>query len=492
MRRIIFFLLLAFYATYIPFYVQAQVDPITHIPAAVEFDHPLQLWDGFGFNYVETAQTRNYKKYPQDYGGFSILNRDQKHEILELVFGEQGLGIEVVKMFLDPWHQPHPGGAFDHETTTRNMLDFVEGGLRLARNQEDNLSILTTLYGPPPWATLQDSIGGRDLDTAYMDDLARYMTDWAGFLRKRDIPVKYLSIHNEGEDFYRWDHNQGTQRFTRFDYNMYWPPDQVNDFMVILADEIKRQNMADLYVTNGEPSNWTRFAEWGYGKALFENEQALESLGLLTTHGFINGDFQKLSYGTAHSRVTGLLRQKRPDLHAWITSFSWGKMDTKFVTMVHEHIYNAGVNAMIPWAGIQRSSQWIDGDPNPGTAIRVLEDSTYEVTTGYYLYKQLTRAGRRGMAVARTMCANPVANLIAFSGNGTENPDAFILTSYVYIWKLPFGIRITGSEHTRFNAYRTTEDGQENYEFIGTFEVEDGMISYDPPYGSVTTFIGVK
>ena len=70
------------------------------------------------------------------------------------------------------------------------------------------------------------------------------------------------------------------------------------------------------------------------------------------------------------------------------------------------------------------------------------------MTTGYYLYKQLTCAGHKGMAVARTEMANPVCNIIAFSGNASGHPDAFVVTSNIYIWKLPFEITVNGSERS--------------------------------------------
>jgi len=470
---------------------RSQTATFNTIPAEVHFEQELHLWDGFGINYVEAAQTRNYKAMPQDYGGFSLLDEKQKKEILNLVFSEEGLNVDIVKMFLDPWHQERPGGVFDHECTTKNMLYFVEEGQKIAKQQNKDLTIITTLYGPPPWATLQKHIGGRDLDGSQTTHLANYIVDWALFLRKRQLPVRYLSIHNEGEDFYRWNYEDGKQRFEKFDYNMYWPPKQVNNFIKVLSREIENRNINNLGVTNGEPSNWTRFYWWGYANSLYEDDEALEKLDLLTTHGFINGDFDKLSYGTANSQTTDLLREKKPGLHAWVTSFSWGKMDTRFVRTVHENIYMAKVNAIIPWAGIQNPAQWIEGDPNPGNAITVHSDGSYTVTQGYYFYKQLTSAGHRGMTVANTMLANPMAFIIAFSGNGTEHPDAFVLTSYIRIWGAPVEISISGTECTRFKAYRTNEDGSELFEEIGTYEVVDGKIIYDAPRGTTTTFIGI-
>ena len=487
-RSMFLFLLLPLF----PCVMKSQTIPLETIPARVDFGDRLQAWDGFGFNYVETAQTRDYDVYPQDYGGFSLLDEAEREEILELVFGKEGLQVQIVKMFLDPFHQAEPGGGFEHRRTTGNMRAFVRGGLEITRDRGDDLEIITTLYGPPPWATMQKHVGGRDLDPGLADALGRYMAHWAKYLDDEGYPVKYLSLHNEGEDFYRWDFKDGTQRFERFDFNMYWPPGQVNDFLKLMPGILDDHGLGSVGVTNGEPSNWTRFYYWGYADALAGDQEALENLGLLTTHGFINGDMQKLSYGTANGLTTGMLRAQRPDLHAWVTSFSWGEMGVDFVRMVHENIYTAGVNAVIPWAGIQNPVEWVDGDPNPGTAIRVEGDGSYEVLPGYYFYKQLTRAGHRGMAVAKATLASPQAFITAFAGNGTGHPDALVVTSNIYIWSLPLRITVEGTRHNRFQAYRTRVDGSEQFRDLGVFDVINGVIVYNPPAGTTTTFIGIE
>ncbi|KPK79113.1 MAG: hypothetical protein AMS27_18335, partial [Bacteroides sp. SM23_62_1] len=173
--------------------------------AEVNFTKHLRTWDGFGFNYVETAQTIDYKTDPQDYGGFSILDEESKKEIIEMVFGKDGLKVGLVKMFLDPWHQEAPGQPFDHETSTSNMREFVRMGLKKTRERGSDLTIITTLYGPPPYATQQKFLRGRDLDPEMKVHLANYMIDWVKFLdEKEGFPVKYISLHNEGEDWQRW------------------------------------------------------------------------------------------------------------------------------------------------------------------------------------------------------------------------------------------------------------------------------------------------
>ena len=222
-----------------------QAINFTAVQATVDFSCTLQDWDGFGFNYVETAQTMDYTADPQEYGGFSLLDENEKQEIVNLVFGEDGLKVGLVKMFHDPWHQATPGGAFDHKKTTGNMRYFVREGLKKTRARGGDLQIITTLYGPPPWATKQKFLRGRDFDPEMKEALAAYMVDWVRFLREEEgFPVKYYSLHNEGEDWWRWpadgrDGNIGHGH----DYNMYWPPELVVDFVKYVTDKMNAEGL---------------------------------------------------------------------------------------------------------------------------------------------------------------------------------------------------------------------------------------------------------
>lgn len=105
------------------------------VRAEVDFSKPLREWDGFGVNYVEVAQSVDYSRDPQEYGGLSILPEKARMEIIDLVFGADGLKPGLVKMFLDPFHQGEPGGPFDHERTTRWMRHFVRKGLETTRSR---------------------------------------------------------------------------------------------------------------------------------------------------------------------------------------------------------------------------------------------------------------------------------------------------------------------------------------------------------------------
>ncbi|MGM0531429.1 MAG: hypothetical protein ACQER7_08760 [Bacteroidota bacterium] len=162
-------------------------------------------------------------------------------------------------------------------------------------------------------------------------------------------------------------------------------------------------------------------------------------------------------------------------------------MDAKFIREMYGNIYSAKVNGLIPWAGIQRPKQWVGGDPNPGCAIQVYEDSTYEVQRGYYFYKQVTRAGQPDMAVAQTSSMDAMTAIIAFASNGTENPNAFVVINTSDETR-PLNIDIRGTNGKTFKAYRTNKQ-DERYENIGTFNLnENRQLLYEAPKGSVTTF----
>ncbi|MGK7397541.1 MAG: hypothetical protein ACNS62_23385 [Candidatus Cyclobacteriaceae bacterium M3_2C_046] len=480
---------------FIPAQIIAQATNFTAVQAEVDFSKKLRDWDGFGFNYVETAQTIDYEQDPQEYGGFSLLTETERQEIIDMIFGEEGLKVGLVKMFLDPWHQDRPNGAFDHKTTTENMRYFVREGLKKTRARGADLEIITTLYGPPSYMTRQKFLRGRDFDPAHKEDLARYLIDWVRFLKSEEgFPVKYISLHNEGESWLRWDVEDQTGNIGHgHDYNMFWPPSLVVEFLKLLPPMIKQAGLQEVGVTPGETTNWYRFGTWGYANAIYDDEEALNQMALITSHGFYSGNYGRW-FGEHKSEGIDILRSKRPELHAWVTSTSWSDMDAKNIKEMHGNIYTAKVNGIIPWAGIQRPPLWVGGDPNPGSAFTVYEDGNYEVRRGYYFYKQITRAGQPGMAVARTSAMDSEIAIIGFSSNNTDHPDAVVVVN-ISNHNRPVALQVLGSSSQTFQAFRTTESGnryenisQDRYREIGNFDLNNGVINYMAPAGSVTTF----
>jgi len=408
-----------------------QYEDLSIVKAKIDFSNQLREWDGFGVNYVQTAHTRDYQDFPQEYGGFSILNKNQRNEIIEMIFGADGLKPGIVKMFLDPLHQKEHGGPYDHETSTQYMQEFFELGLAKTREWGGDLSVITTLYSPPAYMTKQKTLRGRDIDPDHKEDLALYMIDWTKYLKNKGYPVRYVSLHNEGEDWRRWPVMGNYANFDHgHDYNLYWRPEEVADFLDFMPSLMKEHGLNDVGLTPGECSRWFQFYYSGYAQHILDNPSSLNNLSLITSHNFyrIMPGGHRWFAGTSNIG-TDMIRQKRPDMHAWVTSASWGDMDADFAWQIWMNIYLAKVNAYIPWAVIKRPTQWKSDDPNPNTAILVSEDSTYKVLPGYYVYKHFTRVGQPGMGVAYTECRDSEVQILGFSKNKTKNPDAFVVVN---------------------------------------------------------------
>jgi len=473
--------------------LNSQYPEFKGCPVAVDFSKTLRDWDGFGFNYVETAQTIDYRTDAKDYGGFSIMDQQCRNKIIDLIFGEEGLKPGLIKMFLDPFHQDRPGGTYDHETSTSNMRMFVRMGLEKTRSRGADLQIITTLYGPPAYMTLQKVMRGRDLDPLHKNDLANYLIDWVKFLTEKEkFPVKYISLHNEGEDWERWPWDGREGNIGKgHDYNMFWPPSQVCNFLSFMQPMLNMAGFKDVKVTNGEPTNWYRFSFWGFPETISSDPTALKNLGIITSHGFYAGGYENRWYGSHTSTGTDILRSLRPELHAWVTSTSWSRMDAKFIKEIWGNIYEAKVNGLIPWAGIQRPPLWIGGDPNPGCAVRVGEDGKYEIMPGYYYYKQVSRAGQPGMKVAHTMSMDSELPVIAFASNGTENRNSFIIVNTSLNKEKPVDITLKGTDSASFILFRTNGK-DEMYKNIGIATFSGGKLIYNAPPNSVTTFFAVN
>ena len=181
-------------------------------------------------------------------------------------------------MFFDPFQQKEPGGPFDHERTTKWMRYFVREGLEKTRARGADLEIITTLYGPPAWATKQRFIRGRDLDPAQEENLARYITAWVKYLHEEEkFPVKYVSIHNEGDSPNRWPTDGRSGNIgTGHDYNAWWRPWTVAGFLPTLRSTLDEAG-SRTWVSPRGVHVWRNFSDQRYDWAILDNPKAFDA-----------------------------------------------------------------------------------------------------------------------------------------------------------------------------------------------------------------------
>lgn len=470
----------------------------------IRFDCPLRPWHGFGVNYVQSAQTRDYALYQQDYSGFSFANEDNRQKVMEMIFGEDGLRPGLTKLFLDPFHEGmiKEGNdnqdpikikldGYDHTSTTEWIRYFNREGLRMMKEWGGSFTSISTLYSPAPWMTIQKYILGRDADPAERYEIAEYMVSWAKYLIEIEgIPVKYISFHNEGDAYYRWPRDGSNPGEDHRDYNMYWPPEQVVDFLKITREVLDANDMHDIGLAPGETQTWYRFDQWGYARAIADDPQALENLDLMTSHSFANTDIpNSVYYGDYRSIGQDLIHRYKPEVPVWITSMPWTE-GPDFVDNMRRDIYECKANGLIPWALIAGEKEWMGskGEYNDGSmdkAFLIWKDGSMEVSDRYYYYKQVSRAGQPGMLVAEVITLDPALGAMAFKGSDSVHQDAFVLVNKSNEQK-QLTINIHGSECKDFRVYRTCEG--ENFLDLGLKSPHEGVMIYDCPARSVTTF----
>jgi len=117
----------------------------------------------------------------------------------------------------------------------------------------------------------------------------------------------------------------------------------------------------------------------------------------------------------------------------------------------------------------------------------VYENGTYEVLRGYYYYKQISRIGQPGMAVARTFAMDSEVAVIGFARNDTKQPDAFVVVNIGTDDKR-VAVKVLGAGSDTFGAWRTTDE-KDRHERIGRFTLEDGTVVCEAPARSATTFV---
>lgn len=474
----------------------------------IDFSRTLQDWDGFGVNYVQTRHTRDPDVFDQDYGGMKYLNDLERQEMINLIFGDDGLQPSIVKCFLDPFHEPFNDNedpyviaeaGFDHKRTTGYMGYFLREGLKRTKARNDNLVVLAGLYGPPGWMTQQRGFRGRDLDKTMIPEVAEYLVAWAKHLKDEfGADVRYISMHNEGESYNRWPAD-GVDDPTHYghDFNAFWTDEDVVNFIVAARSILDHHGLHGIGITTGEPSIWTRLHEYSpqegihlaYGRKIRDHPGALSALGLITSHGFDYGGNQ------FDDRAIRLLRAERPDLHAWTTSCTWGTMSVDIVAQARGYIYRAGNNAVIPWATVHNRLESDKLHPPAGFRISgnanspiLTNHGVLEATKAYYFFKQLTRAGRSGMKVAHAETgAAAKIGAIAWASNGTIHPDAFVLYNSDF---RPIEVRIDvrGNPGSVYEAHITQDHGDANYSPFRQGTRQAGAISLVLPERAAVTF----
>lgn len=437
--------------------------------ASVDFSKTLQVWHGFGVNYVETAQTRDYGQWPQDFGGFSKLTEAQRQEFMDALYGPEGLGLALHKIFLDPWGQASADAQYEFERTSKWSRYFLREAMQRTKAQGRELRVLTTLYGPPAWATKQKKLLARDFDPAQADALARYMAAWVKFLKdKEGVQVEFLSLSNEAKDAtFFTDDGMGPKGNS--DYNLAWKENEMIDMMRRM-----RVLLPEIGFTPTEPTGWDGANYYPFTRT----KELCDALGIVAAHSFGRSD----QWGPDFVKKA---LEKKPGLPVWTTSHDWRKGGVDFALHTHSQIYTVGVNGIITWQVSKDLSEWRPAPKNPNAAI-MQKDGSLALAHPYHFLKQMSRAAQPGMAVAQAKADHEKLRLMAFASNGTRHPNALVLINSGES-AASLHVAIAGTSAALWQARRTSETGDQWRALDPIKPRQDQSIVTELPARSVTT-----
>ena len=451
------------------------------IRAYVDFSRKIREWDGFGVIFANkncNKQTLEPTLFDCNNG---YISEPYQKKTVELLFGNNGLRVPIIKTFLN-CPEPKQNNFKSNENDPIDINEYAFNPLDNATAEFFNsaaaasaqwggaLQMLCTYTNPPGWMTKQKVAGGKDLEPSHRIDYARSMVAGIKYLVQKQFPVHFLSIHHHGEDWERWCGGESINSSGLL--SLYWPPEQVVDFLKLLRRMLDKNGLGFIGLTPGEIGNWLRFVDWGYSNAIIDDPAAIQSLGLLTSTSLTTGS-DPGNLVLVNSSGIDEIREQRSDIHAWFTELNPVTQITSYLMQIRNLIYNSKVNAVILGDAINLSCDTYD--------------SALTTSGAFYYLKLFCRSGLPGTAICQVACNTKGASLIGFAGNAKKNCDAFIvINSGENEYDLPIEIR--GSANGIFSVYRTSTF--EKYQNIGNIHVKEGKILFKALPFSATAFFG--
>ncbi len=113
--------------------------------------------------------------------------------------------------------------------------------------------------------TKQKFIRACNLEPTKKYECAEYIIPCVKYLRTvEELPVNYISSHNEEENFSRWPTDRRSGGSANHKHNLHWPSARAVDSLGFIRRMLKRQGRRDVGLTPAETTGWYRFATPGY------------------------------------------------------------------------------------------------------------------------------------------------------------------------------------------------------------------------------------
>ena len=146
---------------------------------------------------------------------FSKMSDEQKNELLQMYFGEDGLGYNRVRLHMDSCdfstelysavedEEDINLETFNFSYTERYMIPMLEAASKVAKTK---LKVMLSVWSPPAFMKTNGSrIGGGSLKEEYYSKKEKYLCRYIEEFQNRGYEVERISIQNEPKAVQTWD-----------------------------------------------------------------------------------------------------------------------------------------------------------------------------------------------------------------------------------------------------------------------------------------------
>lgn len=146
---------------------------------------------------------------------FSLMDKDQQKEMLDMYFGEEGMHYDRVRLHMDSCdfstrlysavedEEDENLDTFSFAHTEKYMIPLLGAAQQRAGKK---LKVMLSAWSPPEFMKTNGSrIGGGSLKKEYYERWARYLCRYIEEFEKRGYEVERMSLQNEPAAVQTWD-----------------------------------------------------------------------------------------------------------------------------------------------------------------------------------------------------------------------------------------------------------------------------------------------
>jgi glucuronoarabinoxylan endo-1,4-beta-xylanase len=268
------------------------------------------------------------------------LKQKDRQRLYDLVYGDDGLGLNIVRIHISATAQPLAADAplrkqglrydWQHDVRTQNVYKAVAPALKRGR-----MIVYAVPFSPPArWKSNKQLTPGGSVARENYREYAEYLADFADYYRKvHGVTIDVLSLQNEPDVTAPWDSCRWTGR-------------DLAEFLKVLAPLFQERRLATTFMLP-EGTSWRSTCM--LAASVLDDAEARRLVTILASHSYQSD--------TAGDMGRELLRgaSERYKLPVWMSEMClmWTPDDPgmdaalKIAGMMHDDIVRGGAAAWI-------------------------------------------------------------------------------------------------------------------------------------------------